>query len=387
MGLRYYYWIVFGLVLFSLPLRSQEEKPKNWTLQGYVKDLQSVYSIDQIDSYIMDNLIHNRLKFRWYPSDNWTVRVEMRNRLFYGDLVKMTPNFADVVEEGNNDYFDFSFNLIDKPGWLLNANFDRAYVQYVKGNLEASLGRQRINWGISTVWNPNDIFNTFSYTDFDYEERPGSDAARIKYYTGVASSIEIAANIADTWDERVMAVMYKWNMATYDMQLLAGVARGDYVIGTGWAGNIKNAGFKGEASYFIPFAADSTHSFSFTTGIDYSFANSLYISGGYLYNSIGGTDGSSGEIFVFEPSAKNLYPFRHAIFASASYPVTPLFSTLLAVIYSPVKSQPLFINPTFTLSVAQNWDLDLVGQISFSDVAGKYKTPVTAAFLRIKYSF
>ena len=37
---------------------------------------------------------------------------------------------------------------------------------------------------MNLVWNPNDLFNAFSFVDFDYEERPGSDALRIQKYTG-----------------------------------------------------------------------------------------------------------------------------------------------------------------------------------------------------------
>ncbi len=378
--------IFFGCYLMSG--WAQEEPDRNWSLNGYAKQLQTVLKIDGIDSYLLDNLIHNRLNFRWYPSDAWNVRIEMRNRLFYGDLVKLTTNYADQVEVANNDFLDLSFHSIDGKGWLLNSTIDRAYVQYIQGNFEASLGRQRINWGISTVWNPNDLFNAFTFTDFDYEERPGSDALSLKYYTGVASSIELAIKASKTWNDRVLAALYKWNVAGYDFQALAGVANRDFVIGGGWAGNLKTAGFKGEWSVFIPSTASmGESSFALTAGFDYTFTNSLYLNLGYLYNDLGNTEGSLAQLFAFELSAKNLYPFRHAIFMSVVYPITPLLNAGLTLIYSPAKSHPLFINPTFTISVAQNWDLDLVGQIAFSESMSNYERAVAAGFLRLKLSF
>jgi hypothetical protein len=63
-----------------------------------------------------------------------------------------------------------------------------AYLDYTAGKWQFRVGRQRINWGVNLVWNPNDVFNSFSYFDFDYEERPGSDAVRVQYYTGTTSS-------------------------------------------------------------------------------------------------------------------------------------------------------------------------------------------------------
>ena len=380
--------VLFIYLFMALPLLSQEEDPKHWSLNGYVKQLQTVIKFDGLDNYLLDNLWHNRLNFKYFPSEGLTVVAELRTRMFYGDFVKLTPNYADQIETANNDKFDFSFHLIDKPNWVLNTTSDRFYFQYTAGNFEARLGRQRINWGINTVWNPNDLFNAFAFTDFDYEERPGSDAVRLKYYTGIASSIEVAVNLADTWRKRVAAMLYKFNVAQYDFQFLAGVANQDFVIGGGWAGNIKNSGFKGEWSYFIPTTdSELSNSFALTLAFDHLFSNSIYLNVGYLYNSEGNTGGSLAELFAFELSAKNLYPFRHSAFVSAGYPITPLMNANLALIYSPVSSQPLFLNPTLTYSLAQNWDLDLVGQIAFSKNNSTYTTAVSAGFLRIKLSF
>jgi hypothetical protein len=72
-----------------------------------------------------------------------------------------------------------------------------------------------------------------------------------------------------------------------------------------------------------------------------------------------------------------------------SYPFTPLLNGSLATIYSPVRTHALFINPTLTVSVAQNWDLDFVGQIVFneSNTEETYKSPIQALFLRLKLSY
>lgn len=381
------YAVLVCCFAFIQTIDAQDADPKNWTLNGYVKQLQSVYKLDGLDSYLLDNLVHNRLNFKWYPSAAFTVRVEVRNRLFYGDLVKLTPDYGAQIEASNTDLFDLSFHTLEREGMLINTNIDRLFLEYNKGNLEVRVGRQRINWGISNVWNPNDVFNAFSFTDFDYEERPGSDAARIKYYTGTTSSIEFAINGGRTWSDRVVAALFKWNVANYDFQLLSGVVKNEWVIGGGWAGNLGNAGLKGEWTYFKPLEADLDASFAMTSAVDYSFANSLYASIGYLYTSNAATAGSLADLFSFQLSAKNLYPFRHAVFISTSYPITPLISGSIAWIYSPIKSHPLFINPTLTWSIAQSWDLDMVGQVAFSKTGSAYTTPVKAAFLRLKISF
>lgn len=387
--------LVLGLSL--VPLEAQEET-RNWTVNGYLKNMQTLLFFNDaypdlsqgqlVDTFFQDNLIHNRLNFRWYPGDQWTLRADLRTRVFYGSFVQSTPGYGNQVDDVNNDYFDLSHLILNEDAWVMHTMLDRLYLEYVNDKLEVRLGRQRINWGISTVWNPNDIFNAFAFTDFDYEERPGSDALRVKYYTGFASSVEVAVGLFDDFDEATLAGLWRFNKWNYDFQVLAGYTRGDLVLGGGWAGNLGDAGLKGEFTYFQPVGADTDEpAFAATLGLDYSFANSLYASLGYLYNSEGGIRNSVTGLFDFELSARNLYPYRHALFVQGTYPVTPLFNAGLAAIYSPVDAHALFFNPTLTYSIRANWDLDLIGQIAFDQEAEGYRSPLQAVFFRLKWSF
>jgi len=391
-------WVLYILIgCCPLWLTAQEEqKERNWELNGYIKSLQTLIFFNNsypdlqnlrlVDTFLVDNLLHNRLNFKWYPNDHLTFYAEARNRIFYGDLVKANPNYGEQIGNANNDYFDLSAVLLDKNGWVIHSMLDRLYLEYINNNWEIRLGRQRVNWGISTVWNPNDIFNAFSFTDFDYEERPGSDALRVRYYTGFASSVELVVNAFDTWDEATIAGLWRFNKWQYDFQLLAGYTEQYLSLGGGWAGNIKNAGFKGEFNYFSALENGLDDAFAATIALDYSLSNSTYFNLGILYNDQGSTDAPISGLFSFELSARNLYPYRWAVFGQVGYPFTPLLNGGLAIIYSPVKAHPLFINPTLSYSISQNWDLDLVGQLVFNRDE-KYTSPIQAAFLRLKFSF
>ena len=367
-----------------------EEKPKNWSLGGYVKNLQTLIFFNNPspveDIFLQDNLVHNRLNFEWFPNENFTFHADLRSRIFFGDLVRANPDYGKLVDNANNDYLDLSLVLLDRNNFVIHTMLDRLYFEYVKNNWEIRLGRQRVNWGINTVWNPNDIFNAFAFTDFDYEERPGSDALRIKYYTGFASSIEIAVKAFDDIDEAVIAGLWKFNKWNYDFQLLAGLVGNSIALGVVLSGNIKNASFKGEFTYFIPTEETGEEAFAATLGYDYSFSNSLFLSAGYLYNSLGTNTGSISSLFSFELSAKNLYPYRHALFVNLAYPISPLLNSGVALIYSPVEAHALFFNPTLTYSITENWDLDFVGQLVFNDDGG-FTSPIQALFFRLKYSY
>ena len=111
----------------------------------------------------------------------------------------------------------------------------------------------------------------------------------------------------------IYAAMYKLNKIGYDFQFLAANYFDDLVLGGGWAGNIKNAGFKGELSYFINNNFNNTLSLS--TSLDYSFKNGYYLLGSYLYNSEGSnTPGLLNFINITDNvlSPKNLMPSKNS---------------------------------------------------------------------------
>ncbi len=375
------------LTVLSKPyfIQAQEEERK-WTLNGYVKDLVTLNFVS--DSTLVDNLIHNRINFRWFPNDHFTFRVELRNRIFHGDLVKAIPTYSDFIDV-NDDYFDLSAIIVDEKSLVIHTMIDRAYLEYTKEDWEIKVGRQRVNWGKNLVWNPNDLFNTYSFFDFDYEERPGSDAVRIKKYTGFASSFEFASNISDDFDQVVMAGMWSVNKGGYDIQFIGGKAQEDITFGAGWAGNIKTAGFKGELTYFVPYKTNANNA-ALVGSIsgDYSFKNSLYLHASVLFNSEGASRPISPLILFTagKLTARNLSFYRYTTFFQASYALHPLVNTGLASIYYP-SDKTLFLNPSVTVSIVTNLDLDLVGQIIYDDNSKNYKASAKLMFVRLKWSF
>ena len=357
-------------------------------LHGYLKDMQSVSFIDDAKSMVSGNFIHNRINLKWNISPNLYLRAEARNRLYYGEQVKTTPLFGKYIDSDNGQ-FDLSYNVVDESSLVLNTMLDRALLNWSSNKWDVTVGRQRINWGVNLVWNPNDIFNAFNYFDFDYEERPGTDAIRIQYNTGSVSSLEIAYKISDKTKEQVGALMYKTNFRKYDIQNFAGIYSEDIVVGTGWAGNIKNSGFKGEVSYFHP-----TENLSDTSGIltgsvslDRSFKNDYFATVSYLYNSEGkGLQYGINELTTAALSAKRLMPFKNSFFGQVSKTFNPLLNGSIACLFS-ADNNTLILLPSLALSISEDWDIALIGQSFFSDVNGVYRGLGNGIYLRLRWSY
>jgi hypothetical protein len=265
---------------------------------------------------------------------------------------------------------------------------DRAYIDYSSGKWQIRAGRQRVNWGINLVWNPNDIFNSFSYFDFDYEERPGTDALRLQYYAGTTSSAELVYKPGNNQTHAAWAGLYKFSKWDYDFQFIGGQAGDDWVFGGGWSGDISGAGFRGELTHFEPRNSTSVRSTVASVSADYTLKNGLYFHTSFLYNSNGKKGKAGGMDLLFNPelSAKQLSFARYSLFGQVSYPVTPLLSASFAGIVNPLDGS-FYVGPAFTYSLLSNLELMLTGQLFFGDSGTEFGDIGQIGFGRLKWSF
>lgn len=368
---------------------------------GYIKNLNIVsFSENPLIGNSDEHFLHNRLNFRIYPVKGLSIGAEFRNRFFYAGRTAETPALKqDVGSDGG--LIDMSWNIgNDNNPVLLNSTIDRLWIAYGNDKIDLRIGRQRINWGINTAWNPNDIFNAYSFVNFDYEERPGTDAVRFQYFGKKMSGFEIAVAPRENWNGATAAFMYKFNAKEYDFQFIAGQYRTDITAGFGFAGNAGNAGLKGEIQWFGPYEgfADSMHTVTGSVSADYSFSNSLYIVGSVLYNSSGIDDSDPTKLATFFSgsalTAKNLMPTKYNGFLSLSYPITPLLGSSFAVIYG-YGPNLLLLNPGLTYSLAANCEILLAGQLFFTEfpeikdgaLTSSYQNISNSVFLRLKYSY
>jgi hypothetical protein len=381
---------LFLIAISFFTLQSFIFGQKKLDFSGHLQNLNTVWIQDIESEWYSTSSLYNRLNLKWYAHENWTFSASARNVINYGQLIYMNyPFYSDLLVE-DDGLFALTGTIARDSSYILYTNLDRLNLKFSKGKVEAIAGRQRINWGINTVWNPNDIFNTFNYYDFDYVERPGCDALRVIFFPGVASSVEAAIKI-DQDHDLTIAGMYKFNRWNYDFQLLGGIMENDVVVGAGWSGNLKKAGFNGEASWFRDknTFADTNGIFVFSTGINYTFRNSIFLHGSFLYTS-NGTTGNAGTENPFlslrEVSPKSFTVAKYSVFGQISYPFSPLISGDLSGIFNP-NDLSIFIGPNFNFSLSDNISLLLMSQIFIGDQGTEFGGMGSLIYLRLKWSF
>ncbi|MDA3905700.1 MAG: hypothetical protein PF484_06460 [Bacteroidales bacterium] len=367
-----------------------EGMPVFWKLQG--EDLSAIgMDAEKLYSY---SSLNNRLNLNWYASDKIHFQMGVRTSYVFGDLVYEINSKLDGLYNNMNT---------EDPGWMnlthawhednngvLFSNIDRLFFQYNGEKVSLTIGRQRINWGINMVWQPNDIFNSFNYLDFNYPERPGSDAVRFQYFTGMTSSLELAYKI-DGKDQSTFAAKYAFNQWNYDFQFMGGMMNDEYWVGGfGFSGNIGGAGFNGEASYYFPKSdiPNLNEALIASLGANYMFKNSLFINVGGLLNSAGSTEKVSRSMFTMMEniSALDYTQSMAALFASASYPITPLINLDFSGMMNPFDGS-FYIGPSLNFSLSDNVSLYFIAQTFWGEEGSEYGDIGQMYFSRLQWNF
>lgn len=359
------------------------------SLNGYVSNMQSAMFEKFDGSWVNDNLLHNRLNFKLFLGSKVTFNAEARNRFLWGETVKYFPGYADMLDK-DPGWQDMSWNILSDSSYILNSSIDRVYFDINLGDFQLTAGRQRINWGMNYVWNPNDLFNNYSFFDFDYVERPGSDAVRLQYYFDYSTHVELVGKM-NHLDQYSIAGLFRFNALGYDFQVLSGIINEEeYAFGAGFSGNLGPVSLSGEITYLDPIKENDPRSSVTLAGAGASYYTpfQLYFQVEYLYNGAADADqlGNFNDFYYRNLSLRDLSFTPHTFFGNISYPITPLINSGVAFMYMP-QLNGYFAGPSLDISVCQNLDFSFIWQHFSVDFTSGDSQKITLGFLRLKWNF
>lgn len=360
--------------------QTAEDRRAVFSVSGYLKEMPWITINRGEDHSHISNLVHNRINLLWKPSPVFSARLEIRSRYYRGDEGLFSP----LLSGNNSDqWMNLTAEWSAGPHHFFVSEVDRGVIEFRKAQWVMAAGRQRINWGVNSTWNPNDIFNSYRLFDFDYEERPGSDAVAVRYSRNALSHVEAVAS--RTGVQAVLAGKYLTHWKGNDIQFIGGYYKNKFTLGAGWAGNWGKFGCKGELQFYDN-PADTTDQVNVSAEIDRIFKGNYYLSFGALYNrnGIGGAFREEA-LATAGLSPENLMPFRWNLILHAAREVNLLVNVRASLIYSP-GSDMLFLLPSLNYSLRPNLDLDVFGQSYFR--LGQQAAGLShAGYLRLKWSF
>jgi hypothetical protein len=389
------------LLLIIFPFIQIPAQLSSFEYNGYAKYLFSSSQIPRIDDRLNDHLIHLRLNTKWYATQSITAALELRFRAFYGESVEKIPFYKELIQTPH-DFVDLDAFLWESNKSLGYLEVDRLWLDYYKDNLQVTLGRQRVAWGTCWVWNPTDLFNPLNVLDFDYEERPATDAIRVQYYTGPVTKLDVAYKPANDPNNQILSGLWSLNQWDYDFNLIAGMRFKRWLAGFSWVGDILEAGFRGELLVSqAPNMPDTNLVYqqigeaslsswdkpiiSAALSGDYTFPNTFYIHTEILYNNIGKTSNT----LLFQEEALSLGMLsaaRWSVYQEFSYDITPLLRGTIYGLFNP-DDKSYVVVPSINYSIITNLDLYLICLLFQGEPLTQYGEYGTAFYARIKYSF
>lgn len=387
------------ILIFSITFNSLAQS--NLEFGGYTKYLFNTSKYQQLSERTYDHIFHNRINTKYFFGESFSFTSEFRFRTFFGSSIKKFPEFPSLIKT-KQPLFDLDWMIWNTNKSIGYAEVDRLYFDYNANQIQITLGRQRIAWGTSWVWNPTDLFNPLSILDFDYEEYPGSDALRFQYYTGAISKVEFAIAPTREKNKLTAAARISLNAFDYDFNFLVGIKHNRWINGFSWVGDIADAGFRGEITFqqkskklteyetfysfnFSPISYKNQNQISFVLSGDYTFTNSFYIHTEILYNNIGVKSFTSQ--FTQEAAELGLLsPSRLSLFQEFSYNISALIRAGIFTILNP-DDKSYVIVPSLSYSIITNLDLYLIALLFEGNEYSQYGNFGSSIFARLKYSF
>jgi hypothetical protein len=182
--------------------------------------------------------------------------------------------------------------------------------------------------------------------------------------------------------------LLKINRFDYDLNFIVGHRSEEINIGTGWAGQIKGGGFRGEFLCSLPDSQIALNSSELLAAIsgDYTFTNSLYLHMEFLYNSQGCSSHAGGEHLIEAFLNQWLTPAKFSIFAHIARNLHPLLRVDISGIINP-NDRSWYLGPSLYYSMKTNLDLVLSGLTFGGDTGSEFGDNGEMLMARWKWSF
>jgi hypothetical protein len=198
------------------------------------------------------------------PGRGWPVRARRRARrrerpgrprpeqLF---LYQQRPGaaftaLAPGASGATGQWLDFDWTLVQQGDVLWRHRLDRLNLALGAGAIELRAGRQAISWATTLLLTPADPFAPFDPSDPFREYRSGVDAARVQYFPGPFSSLDLVVRPMKTARGRslIAAARGKAKLGGLDLSAWGGVAYGAPAGAVGATGALAGAAWRTEVS-------------------------------------------------------------------------------------------------------------------------------------------
>ncbi len=288
-----------------------EEGPFVWTLGGYARLLAGAQAprieVDlpqsscDVTPELCDvppavGLASAVLRFEWAFKVSDIFKLDVHNRLLLSGSSSSTATSGGLgvgVSVSPGRSVDTSTEIFSHEGFRLEHDLDRLVAHLFIDQVDLSIGRQAITWGISNLFTVADVWAAFSPFDLDTSQKRGIDAIRAVVNLGSAELDVILADRgppgADNLSGGVRAVFYT---DVADVHVAAGKFWMDVALTAGIVAPVDPVKLRLEAMAAYALDEDRFRLPRITLGVDWYAAAELVVMLELHYNGLGTEDAS-----------------------------------------------------------------------------------------------
>ncbi len=379
---------VFTLSVFSLLCFHTAHAQYELSFTGYVVDL-PIYErmndwIPKLIGGDRDQFVNvTRLRLRPALSlwEDARLALEYEMTSAYHTTAVFIPLQQD---QPRRQMMKLTWHPVDESRFSLLHFIDRFTFTQRVGSIEFVLGRQRISWGTGRIRNPTDLFNPLNPTSFAKIEKDGADAISTKFFLGEFTDLQLVVNPQKNGHGNA-GYRFRTNFSEFDLSTIGGIFDDHWVIGGDFAGNLLDAGVRGELIVSTERENLSSNFTTFILGADYQFTSKLYALIEYHHNGEGKTDRTLYELErLINGEILNLA--RDYLAVQVMYQIHPLVNTSFSTIGN-MNDGSRFFTGAASYSVTENASLTLGGQIFTGDQFTEYWYYPVSIFLKGEFYF
>ena len=329
------------------------------------------------------DLTRVRLRPVLYLGDNSRINAEYEISALYFNTI---GSFLIVPsEKTSRQLVKLTWNPINEKNYSVVHFIDRLTFKQSFTNGSVEIGRQRISWGTGRVWNPTDLFNPINPAAYYKIEKDGADAVSFKYAFGSFTDLNIVFNPLEKIGDSNYGFRFRTNFDEYDVSVMGGMFDKRIVGGMDFAGNLGQAGIRGEGIISINKDNSSDKFVKFILGADLQFTSKLYGMVEYQFNGEGKSDKNKYEFArLIKGEIINLN--RNYIFTSLNYQLTPLL-TITFSDNTNINDGSGFIAGTGNYSLTENFYLDFGLQLTYGSTNSEYRYYPNSVYLEGEFYF
>jgi hypothetical protein len=383
-----YRWLI--LISFIFISTANLNAQNRFSFSGYAEDLpvfehskQGLAEIYGSDKNQYLNLTRVRLRASAELWKNSRIETEYEiDGLYFSSTQNLELNTSNKTDR---QIVNLRWAPVEEKHFQLTHFVDRLYLWQGFKSGSVVIGRQRISWGTGRVWNPTDLFNPINPASYYKIEKDGADAVSAKYAFGNFTDLNLVFNPREKIKNSNYGFRFRTNFAEYDMSVMSGYFDRRIVGGLDFAGNLLDAGIRGEG--IISVNKDSTEDkfVKFILGIDNQFTPELYAIIEYHYNGEGKTDKTA---YDFQKLARgeiqNLN--RNYLCLSAAYQINALTNITLTNILN-LNDGSGFVNLLSSFAAKEFLTLNLGSQITYGSEKTEYWFYPFSLYIQADYYF